>query len=393
MFAFRGVVVPHGVLMTDDIDGSGATSLVSLQGITRQFGDVTAVDDINIEVLEGHLVVLLGPSGCGKSTTLRLIAGFERPDAGSIHISGRVVADDRNYVPADKRDCGVVFQSYALWPHRTVFDNVAYGLKVRSRRIPKDDIEPRVNAALERVDLTGLSDRYPHQLSGGQQQRVALARALVIEPNLLLLDEPLSNLDAALRDRMRFELSTLQRELRVTTIYVTHDQSEALALADTIVVLRNGRIEQSGPPEEIWARPTSAYAAAAVGPINVLHATVTGEANNGVVATTLPGSSTPVHAALTGLTPSVGDTVEIGVRPNQVSVVPGNSAVVTEVVFAGDSFECRVDLHGQILEATSAQSVRAGDAVGLEIQPGKAVVFSAAHTSNASTENAVGAAT
>jgi spermidine/putrescine ABC transporter ATP-binding subunit len=242
---------------------------VRLDSITKRFDRVVAVDGLSLTVRRGDFVCLLGPSGCGKTTTLRMIAGFIEPDAGTIFINGRDVTDR---LP-NKRDIGMVYQSYALFPHMSVFDNVAFGLRMRG--VARSARAERVRHALELVDLAGLEARRPGQLSGGQQQRVAVARAIVIQPTVLLLDEPLSNLDAKLRKRMQLELKALQRRLGITTIHVTHDQEEALTLADTIVILDGGRVEQIGSPREVYDRPRSSFVADFLGKSNVIKGRVT----------------------------------------------------------------------------------------------------------------------
>ena len=242
-----------------------------LEGLTRRFGPVTVLDAIDLSVARGELVCLLGPSGCGKTTTLRLIAGFLEPSAGRILVGDRALSEPGSAVPPERRGMSMIFQSYALWPHMTIFDNVAYGLSLR--KLPRADIAARTARMLEAVRLAHLAERYPAELSGGQQQRVALARALVVEPEILLLDEPLSNLDAALREEMRFEVRRLHDAFRYTTVYVTHDQAEAMTTADMIVVMNQGRIEQAGGPEEIYRRPRSAFVAGFLGGANILTGT------------------------------------------------------------------------------------------------------------------------
>jgi spermidine/putrescine ABC transporter ATP-binding subunit len=242
---------------------------VRLESITKRYDQVVAVDRLSLTARRGEFVCLLGPSGCGKTTTLRMIAGFIEPDAGAIFINGEDVTDR---LP-NKRDIGMVYQSYALFPHMSVFDNVAFGLRMRG--VARSALGERVRHALELVDLAGLEARRPGQLSGGQQQRVAVARAIVIQPTVLLLDEPLSNLDAKLRKRMQLELKALQRRLGITTIHVTHDQEEALALADTIVILNAGRVEQIGGPREVYNRPLSSFIADFLGKSNFIKGRVT----------------------------------------------------------------------------------------------------------------------
>ena len=245
--------------------GLPGSASVSLQGLSKSFaGAIKALDTVSLDIGAGEFFALLGPSGCGKTTTLRLVAGFETPDEGRIVVGGRDVTE----MPVHRRDMGVIFQSYALFPHRTVAENVAFGL--RMRRIPRQEIARRVSAALAQVALTGLEGRRPAQLSGGQQQRVALARAIVIEPPVLLCDEPLGALDRRLRQQMQFELKQLQKQLGVTLLFVTHDQEEALALSDRIAVMNAGRIEQVGSPHEIYERPRTRFVADFVGEINII---------------------------------------------------------------------------------------------------------------------------
>ncbi len=239
-----------------------------LNGLTKQYGTQTVLDSIDLSVAQGQLVCLLGPSGCGKTTTLRLVAGFMEPSAGTVHVGGRELSRPGNALPPERRGMSMIFQSYALWPHMTIFENVAYGLALR--KFDKAEIAKRVAKMLGAVKLEHLAARYPGELSGGQQQRVALARALVVEPEILLLDEPLSNLDAALREEMRFEVRRLHDEFRYTTVYVTHDQAEAMTAADLIVVMNQGRIEQAGSPEEIYSRPRSGFVATFLGGANIL---------------------------------------------------------------------------------------------------------------------------
>ena len=241
------------------------SAAIRLEQVTKTFdGRVVAVDAVTLDIAAGEFFSLLGPSGCGKTTSLRMIAGFEHPDSGRVHVGGRDITD----LPVHKRDMGMVFQSYALFPHRTVAENVAFGL--RMREVPKPEIARRVQAALAQVALTGLENRRPSQLSGGQQQRVALARALVVEPPVLLCDEPLGALDRKLRQQMQFELKELQKRLGVTLVFVTHDQEEALAMSDRIAVMNKGRVEQVGSPTEIYERPRTRFVADFIGEINIL---------------------------------------------------------------------------------------------------------------------------
>jgi iron(III) transport system ATP-binding protein len=242
-------------------------AVVELESLTKRFGEAAALDGLTLTIEHGTLVCLLGPSGCGKTTTLRLVAGFIDPDQGTIRVGGRTVSEPGRSLPPERRRMSMIFQSYALWPHMTIAGNVEYGLKLR--RLDRADRERRVAAILDVAHLTELAERYPHELSGGQQQRAALARALVVEPETLLLDEPLSNLDANLREEMRFEIRRLHDTYKYTTIYVTHDQAEAMTTADTIVVMNRGRVEQVGSPEDIYQRPHSEFVARFIGGTNI----------------------------------------------------------------------------------------------------------------------------
>ena len=253
-----------------------SASAVALKGIVKRFGNVTAVHRLDLDIPEGSFITLLGPSGCGKTTTLRMIAGLLDPSEGEIEIKGRNVTR----VPIHKRNLGIVFQNYALFPHKTIFDNVAFGLKYRN--VPSSEIKQRVERALDLVQLPQVADRYPRQLSGGQQQRIALARSIVIEPDVLLLDEPLSALDANLREDMRVELKRIQSQLGITTVFVTHDQSEALAMSDRIVVMSAGHVEQIGAPEDVYTAPSSAFVARFLGNANLMPCKVVSRDNQNI---------------------------------------------------------------------------------------------------------------
>ena len=241
---------------------------VELRGLTKRFGSLAVVDDVSLRIDHGQLICLLGPSGCGKTTTLRLIAGFLEPTDGEILVGDRLVSSMARTLPPEQRKMSMIFQSYALWPHMTVAENITYGLRLR--KLDRDAISKKLETILETTKLGVLAQRYPGELSGGQQQRVALARALVVEPETLLLDEPLSNLDANLREEMRFEIRRLHDEYRYTTVYVTHDQSEAMTTADLIAVMNGGRIDQLGTPEDIYDRPQSEFVARFIGSSNVI---------------------------------------------------------------------------------------------------------------------------
>jgi iron(III) transport system ATP-binding protein len=243
-------------------------AIVSIRGLSKKFTETAAVDDLDLEIGDGEFVSLLGPSGCGKTTTLRLLAGFLQPDGGEIRVGGEVISSPTMVVPPERRNMSMIFQSYAVWPHMTVAQNVAYGLKFK--KLARQEIDAKVNKLLGVVHLAELKDRYSAELSGGQQQRVALARALVVEPQILLMDEPLSNLDANLREEMRFEIRRLHEEFKITTVYVTHDQAEAMATSDRIAVLDHGRLIQAGSPAEIFNRPKTRFVAEFVGKANIL---------------------------------------------------------------------------------------------------------------------------
>ena len=331
-------------------------SALTLRDVVKTYDDVVAVDAVSLDVRAGEFVTLLGPSGCGKTTTLRMIAGFVEPDSGEILIG----SSDVTRLPPNKRDIGMVFQSYGLFPHMTVEDNVAYGL--RMRRVAAAERRRRVEEALGLVQLPGLARRYPRQLSGGQQQRVALARAIVIRPSLLLLDEPLSNLDAKLREEMRWELRRLQRQLDITTVFVTHDQEEALAISDRIVVMNAGRVEQIGTQTDIYLQPETRFVAEFIGANNGLEGTIASVEGSGedARATVSVGDLTLRARARDGL--SVGDAVIAYLRPEDVRVLEDGEVtdgrwpnvvegVVDRVIFEGPTAQLRVNLGGREIRA------------------------------------------
>jgi len=299
-------------------DFSARSSNVTLINLTKRFksldgsGEVLAVDDVNLEVNTGELVTILGPSGCGKTTTLRMIAGFEYPTSGSILIGDKDVAK----IPPNKRGLSMVFQSYALFPHLTIYENVAYGLRVQ--KLPANEIRERTERALDLMQLTTMAKRYPSQVSGGQQQRIALARAIVIEPSVLLFDEPLSNLDAKLREYMRDELRKLQKRLGITSLYVTHDQSEAMAISDRVVIMKEGRIRQVGTPREIYAFPQSRFVADFMGKANFLEVEVLG--TNGESARIDIGGKTFIVPRAGRVRPNSGSALLV-VRPEALRLI------------------------------------------------------------------------
>jgi iron(III) transport system ATP-binding protein len=296
-----------------------------VEGLSKRFGkDVLAVDGVTFAVSQGEFLVLLGPSGCGKTTTLRCVAGFEEPDAGRILIGGVPVTDAGRgvMVPPERRNLGMVFQSYAIWPHMTVFENVAYGLVVKGR--PRDEVRRRVREKLSLVGLSGLEDRPATALSGGQMQRVALARSLTTEPGILLLDEPLSNLDAKLRANLRFELKEIQRKTGVTALYVTHDQAEAVVLGDRIAVMQSGRIVQLGAPASLYNHPANRFVAEFTGATNFLRGRLE-RLEDGVGVVRLPGGVEVRCAA--GDPAAPGSEVELSLRPENLSLEPAGTPV------------------------------------------------------------------
>jgi spermidine/putrescine ABC transporter ATP-binding subunit len=353
---------------------------VAFDRVTKRFGNLTAIDDVSLAVRRGELMTLLGPSGCGKTTLLNLVAGFLIPESGRIAVDGREVTN----VPTHRREIGIMFQSYALFPHMSVADNVGYGL--RMRRIGRTEIARRVAEALELVKLEGLNDRRPRQLSGGQQQRVALARALIIRPRVLLLDEPFSALDRNLRTAMQVELKEIQRRLGVTTIFVTHDQSEALSLSDRIAVIGAGRIRQLGTPGEIYRRPIDRFVASFIGDVNVLSARLDRiDSASAVVALGATRISVP-SGPLLGMTS--GAMVDLFLRPEELRIASADEAVMVHGTVATHIYQGGyIDLHiqppegelGRVLlrlpahAATSLSPV--GTRIGIALATAEAVAF------------------
>ena len=324
-----------------------ADEVLALRGIVKHYGGALGVGPIDFAVGKGEFLSLLGPSGCGKTTTLHIIAGLLAPSAGSVSLAGR----DITALDPTRRDMGVVFQSYALFPHKTIFDNVAFGL--RMRRLPRDDIQTRVRRMLEIVGLPGVEGRLPEQLSGGQRQRVALARALVIEPAVLLLDEPLSNLDAVLRKRMRQELRDLQRRLAITTIFVTHDQDEAFEMSDRVVLLNLGRIEQMGSPEALYDLPANRFVAEFIGEANLIESRVI-DADGATVRLGLPGGYT-IAALPSRPGFKAGDAAYALIRPERIELSATQPAQggaiegrVAKRVFSGELMSFEIEAAGGI---------------------------------------------
>jgi iron(III) transport system ATP-binding protein len=355
---------------------------VSIRGLTKRYGDVGAVQNLSLDVRAGELVALLGPSGCGKTTTLRLVAGFLSPEAGEIWVGDRCLSSPATVVSPERRRMAMIFQSYALWPHMTVAQNVAYGLRFKPG-IARGGREQRVREMLRVVQLVGYEARYPGELSGGQQQRVAVARALVVEPEILLLDEPLSNLDANLREEMRFEIRRLHEAFGITTLYVTHDQAEAMVISDRIAVLQNGRVVQVGTAAELFDHPRTRFVAEFIGRTNLLEGVV-------VAPDTVAHGPLRLRVGAAGLAP--GTHTAVSVRPHQIALVAsaddtvagaGDGArgsrdnrlrgTVQRTSFLGDSvdYQVRVDGTDLVLRVAgpTSRQFRPDDVVGLRIAP------------------------
>jgi iron(III) transport system ATP-binding protein len=330
-------------------------SRVQISKLVKKYGSVTAVSGIDLDVAEGEFVALLGPSGCGKTTTLRCIAGLEDVSDGTISLGNEVVSQRDRSMPPEQRQIGMVFQSYAIWPHMTVAENIAFGLKLK--KLSGEVIARRLASALNLVGLEGYAERHVSQLSGGQQQRVALARAVALEPKVLLFDEPLSNLDAKLRERMRFELRQLQQRLGITSIYVTHDQQEAMVVADRIVLMNNGVIEQSGTPIDLYRRPRTRFSAEFVGLTNVMPGQVTGVRDGRTLVAVAPGLT--IEAEATGF--QAGDAVDVVCRPEDIETsetpLSGDNVVEARVkssFFLGNLADVHIDVQGIDLRAQAA---------------------------------------
>jgi len=343
---------------------------VSLRGLTKRYGDTAAVEGLSLDVRPGELVALLGPSGCGKTTTLRLVAGFLQPEAGEIWVGDRRLSAPGAVTPPERRRMAMIFQSYALWPHMTVAQNVGYGLRFQRARARAERAQ-RVTEMLRVVQLGGYEGRYPGELSGGQQQRVAVARALVVEPEILLLDEPLSNLDANLREEMRVEIRRLHEAFGITTLYVTHDQAEAMVISDRIAVIERGRVAQIGTADELFDAPRSRFVAEFIGKTNVVDAVA-------IAPDTVERGGLRLRVAAAGLAP--GARVTLSIRPHLVVPVAAGEAgsnvlagTVRRATFLGDAMEYEIEIAASdvVLRATAppAPRLRAGEAVRVRIDP------------------------
>ena len=350
-----------------------------LINIVKTFGQTRAIDTLNLVVEDGELLTLLGPSGCGKTTTLRTVAGFVTPDSGDIFIGDRRIST----LAPEKRGIGLVFQNYALWPHMTVFQNLAFGLKLK--KMTKPQIEEKVAEGLAIVKLEEHGDRYPRQLSGGQQQRVALARALVLEPDILLLDEPLSNLDALLREQMRFEIAHLHKQYGITTIYVTHDQTEAMVISDRIAVLNGGRLMQLGTPSDIYAKPANKFVAGFMGTTNFIRGKVVGTAGDHTQVRTHEGLA--IYGSGDGL--AKGQPVHVAVRPENIEFVSERQdtdheidrnmfdAKIVRATYVGEVIDYQINLGDSLIRAKG--NIRgqkaAGETARIHLDPDQLVVL------------------
>ncbi|HEY2919614.1 MAG TPA: ABC transporter ATP-binding protein [Candidatus Binatia bacterium] len=354
-----------------------AQTVLEFRAVVKRFQSVNAVDGISFSLQAGEIFTLLGPSGCGKTTTLRLVAGLEEPDGGEVLINNVAVAAPARglFAPPEKRQLGMVFQSYAIWPHLSVFENVAFPLRVRKET--NDAVRKRVLHTLDVVGLAGLADRGATELSGGQQQRVALARALVYEPAILLLDEPLSNLDAKLREQMRVEIRALQRKLGLTVLYVTHDQAEAMTLSDRIAVVNRGRFEQIGNPEEVYEKPATPFVAEFLGRTVSIEGKVA--KNHASCWIEFPhGAGRSVLSSVAGEALADGATVRVIARPEDIEILAAGrlapnqlAATIEQVAYLGDRFEYHVQVGGAsfIVSAPKKQRYAAGDDVRLALDP------------------------
>ncbi|WP_457568871.1 ABC transporter ATP-binding protein [Desulfurobacterium sp.] len=339
--------------------------ILIMEKVTKTYQNTNVLKPIDLRVKKGEFVTLLGPSGCGKTTTLRIIAGLETPTSGKVLIGNKTVSSPKEgiFIAPEKRNIGMVFQSYAVWPHMTVLENVAYPLKIR--KIDKITIEEKVKNALKLVRLNNLENRYPHQLSGGQQQRVALARALVMNPEIMLLDEPLSNLDAKLREEMRYEIKELQEKTGITIIYVTHDQTEAMSMSDRIVVMKDGEVRQIGTPTEIYEKPKDTFVADFIGSANFIEPEKLEKTNGG----------TKIHFLNTKITSELtSENIQIVIRPTDITITTSNEensieGIVISKTFLGESLLYKVALkNGAILKVFSTYNIQVNNRIFIKIK-------------------------
>lgn len=352
-------------------------SKLIISNLTKKFGDFTAVDHFSLNVEEGEFVALVGPSGCGKTTALRCIAGFIPVDDGEIILNDQVISNEKFILPSESRNMAMVFQSYAVWPHKTVFKNISFGLELR--KMPKSEIRDRVMKSLEITKLKGLEKRYPNALSGGQQQRVALARGLVVEPEILLLDEPLSNLDATLREEMRFDLREIQQKLKITSIYVTHDQTEAMVIADRIVVMKDGKIKQIGNARDIYHYPESRFVSSFVGTTNLLTGTVQETLPVSFIMKSKTGILLKIEKLESNFSPEVGSTVSVSIRPESIAIENDKieksdniyRGAIINKTFLGNFYDYRVKVQDEILrvQTTSHKEFDIDSDVWIYINP------------------------
>ena len=358
-------------------------AFIEIRNLVKRYKKVVAVNDVDLDVQEGEMVTLLGPSGCGKTTTLRCIAGLEKPEGGDIIIDGKPMLSE-GFVHSSQRGIGMVFQNYAVWPHMRVFNNIGYGLKLR--KVAKEEIQEKVNKVLDLVGLGGLGDRYPSQLSGGQQQRVALARALVGNPKVLLLDEPLSNLDAKLREKMRFEIKSLVKRMGITAVYVTHDQAEAMVISDRIAVMDAGNIVQIGTAEEIYNKPSSKFVADFIGTMNFMSGEVVDvSGGQGLVSVRTEFSEKVLCARPDAVEVAPGKKINVSIRPEDVEVLPEAlperenqfTGVIAHKAFLGNFLYFFIKVNGTMIQAQVPHSLPQGEGqeVHLYLNPEKCIIL------------------
>lgn len=355
---------------------------IRIENLFKRFGNTIAVNHIYLEVERGEILTLLGPSGCGKTTTLRCLAGIERPDEGDIFIENRPMFS-QGFVPPSQREIGMVFQNYAVWPHLKVFDNVAYGLKIQ--RFPREVIKEKVREILQSLGLEGLEKRYPSQLSGGQQQRVALARALVRNPKVLLLDEPLSNLDAKLRERMRFEIKSIVRERNITTVYVTHDQAEAMVISDRIAVMESGNIVQVDAPEEIYKRPANRFVADFIGTTNFIPGNIIEIQKDNFVHIQSEAGKRFICKIFDSSVVSPGMKVFASIRPEDIEVYEGPDknrvnlykGVIQHRAYLGNFLYLFVNIDGTMIRVQTPYYItqKEGEELFLFLNPDKCIAL------------------